>query len=189
LLHNLRKDVAMRAFRYVWFLLLPSIAFSGAFKCVENGHTIYSETACGADAQQVPERIGGLAHPVSVDGTSRSVTLMLNNHGAYTISGTVNDASVEFQVDTGASMVTVARRIAERAGIPCERQTVSQTANGPVRGCVATVSEITFGGFRMNNIQVGIVPNMAVDALLGMNALRYFKIDQPQDGIMIISTK
>ncbi len=180
----------MRAFLCVGVCLLaPGVAFGGAFKCVENGHTIYSEKACGADSQPVPERVAGLPHPVSVDGKPHSITLMLNNHGAYTISGTVKDAQVLFQVDTGASMVTVAQRIAERAGLGCERRSVYQTANGTVVGCVTSVSEITFGGFRMSNIQVSIVPNMAVDALLGMNALRSFKIEQPQDGIMIISTK
>ncbi len=180
----------MRTFLCVFICLsAPGLAFGGAFKCVENGHTIYSEKPCGTDSQPVPERVAGLAHPVSVDGKSRSITLMLNNRGAYTISGTVKDTPVLFQVDTGASMVTVAKRIADRAGLGCERQSAFQTANGAVFGCVTSVSEITFGGFRMSNIQVSIVPNMAVDALLGMNALRSFKIEQPQDGIMIISTK
>ncbi len=178
----------MRAFLCLCFIF-PGVASAGAFKCVENGRTVYSEAPCGDTAQAVPARVGGLPRPVSIDGKSRSLTLMLDDRGAYMVSGTVKDTPVQFHVDTGASIVTIPQRIAERAKIPCERQVVSQTANGSVGACLASVSEITFGGFRLSNIQIAIVPNMAVDGLLGMNALRAFKIEQPQDGIMIISTK
>ena len=102
------------------------------------------------------------------------------------VAGSVEGIPLVFQVDTGASMVSVSKRITDEAGIySCIRYQNMATANGIVRQCVAKVSEITFGVFRMNNIEVAIVKNMAVDALLGMAVLRTLKIHQ-EHGVMTL---
>ena len=60
------------------------------------------------------------------------------------------------------------------------------TANGVVARCTATVSEITFGDFRVRNLVVAVMPNMPQDALLGMDVLGRLKIQQA-DRVLSIS--
>ncbi len=108
--------------------------------------------------------------------------------GHYFSSGTVSGTPVVFMIDTGATTVSISSNIAARAGIrKCFPRPVS-TANGKVNACVATVPEITFGSFRLSHVEVMIMPNMSGDALLGMNVLRNFYIEQAGN-VMRISTQ
>jgi len=110
------------------------------------------------------------------------------SNGHYFSSGTINDAPVVFLIDTGATNVSVSRDLAIRAGIrKCQSHQV-MTANGSVNACMATVPEITFGAFQLTNIEVMVMPNMSDEALLGMNALRNFRIEQV-DRVMRISLR
>ena len=59
------------------------------------------------------------------------------------------------------------------------------TANGNVNACMAIVPEVSFGGFRLTDIEVAIMPNMSGDALLGMNVLRKFHIEQIGEAMRI----
>ena len=47
---------------------------------------------------------------------------------------------------------------------------------------------IEFGQFRVPDVEVNIVPNMAMDALLGMSVLRAMDIRQT-DGVMRLSQR
>ena len=101
-------------------------------------------------------------------------------------SGTVSGTPVVFMVDTGATTVSISSAIAVRAGIPrCEPHPVS-TANGTTSGCAAVVPELSFGGFRLTNVKVDIMSAMPGDALLGMNVLSRFRMEQV-DGVMRIT--
>ena len=176
----------------IYLLILVSNTVSAAvFKCKDHGKTVYSGEPCGGDARNISERmarpnLSSGIHPPD-EPQSSSMTLTLDRSGTYMVAGMVKDVPVIYQVDTGASMISVSKRIMDRAGIfSCIRFMNFSTANGSIRTCVGIVPEITFGVFRMNNVEVSIVPNMAPDALLGMGALRHLKINQ-NDGKMTIS--
>lgn len=164
-------------------LLLPGAAAATTYKCVnEYGATVYAATPCGDNAKVVPYVDD---HGIS-DGT---LTLHLDENHSYRTQGTVNGAPVEFVVDTGASGTVISQHVADAAGIrSCTTVGYAGTANGVVRRCTTTVSEITFGEFRVRNLVVAIMPNMAVDALLGMDVLGRLKIQQ-EDGVLSLSKK
>lgn len=125
--------------------------------------------------------------PAQVIGRG-SLDLQQTRGGHYFSSGAVNGFPVVFMVDTGATIVSISSTIASRAGIQnCVPRTFS-TANGNVNACTAIVSEVSFGGFRLTDIEVAIMPNMSGDALLGMNVLRNFHIEQIGEA-MRISTR
>ena len=108
--------------------------------------------------------------------------------GHFFASGSLNGFPVVYVVDTGASITSVSRRTAESAGIRDCTRAEFRTANGFVEGCVATVRELSFGEFRVRNVDIAIMPKLAGPALLGMNVLRHYKIEQ-QENFMYISAK
>ena len=91
-------------------------------------------------------------------------------------------------LDTGASMVSVSRAVAKRAGLECDAPAVFTTANGKIDGCIATREEVSFGNVRLFDVDVAIMPNMDDMALLGMNALGKFDLQQT-DGTLVIRHK
>lgn len=114
------------------------------------------------------------------------VELAQRPDGHYYIDGYVNGAPIAFVVDTGATFTTLSREDAYRAGIEICTSRTFHTANGVVEGCVGRVPKIQIGGFVLRNTDVAVLPNQAGVALLGMNILNNFRIEQ-QGGVMRIS--
>lgn len=103
--------------------------------------------------------------------------------GHYLVAGRLNGADVTYILDTGATLVALSDRTAARAGIQGCTPHGFKTANGMVQGCLGRAAELSFGGFQMHDVQVGVMPNMADEVLLGMNVLRHFRIEQ-HDGTL-----
>jgi aspartyl protease family protein len=165
---------------------LPSTpASNGVFKCFESGKTIYSQQPCSPNAQIVPDMVTSSASPIT--GTPGALTLNTVGNGIFTVPGTIQGIPVTFQIDTGASDVTISQRVADMAGLKnCSSYKDYVTANGNIRNCVTSASTMTFGHFRMNDVAVNISSNMTQDALLGMAVLSKLKIEQ-HAGVMVIS--
>jgi aspartyl protease family protein len=92
---------------------------------------------------------------------------------------------VRFLIDTGASTVSIPRRLADSIGLGCDIPSTFRTANGLVQGCTSRVAELDFGPFRVENLAVAILPNLTSDALLGMNALRHVRMEQTGDSLRL----
>lgn len=117
--------------------------------------------------------------------SSANVLRLTQVNGHYLSVGSINGVPLVFMVDTGASIVSISSAMAARIGISqCAPITVS-TANGKAQGCMAKVPEMTFGGFRLSNVDVAVMPSMSSDGLLGMNVLRHFHIEQANDTLII----
>lgn len=125
--------------------------------------------------------------PSEIIGVGR-IDLRQTRDGHYFSSGTVNGIPVVFMIDTGATTVSISTEIASRAGIQKCTPQQTATANGKVNACKAIVPEVAFGKFRLHNVEVMVMPNMPANALLGMNVLRNFHIEQI-DQIMRISSR
>lgn len=123
--------------------------------------------------------------PPAVQG-SGFVELAQRPDGHYYIDGYVNGAPIAFVVDTGATFTTLSREDAYRVGVEgCSSRTF-YTANGVVEGCVGRAPKIQIGGFVLRDTDVAVLPSQAGAALLGMNILNNFRIEQ-QGGVMRIS--
>lgn len=109
-------------------------------------------------------------------------------NGHYFSSGSINGAAVTFMIDTGATLVSISSATAARANIQKCISRIVSTANGTVNACLATAEELTFGSFRFTGIDVLVMPDMPADALLGMNVLRNFRIEQV-DKVMRITAQ
>lgn len=100
--------------------------------------------------------------------------------GQMHVKGQVNGVSVDFVVDTGASMVVIPRPVADQAGISTEgAASISiQTANGLVDAPVVKLDNLDIGSLHVDDISA-VVHNIDAGGqmgLLGMNFLRAYRM-------------
>ena len=157
---------------------LPAAASAAAYKCVEDGRTVYSAEPCGKTAVQI-------STPKSSSG--ESIILQRQPNGMFAGQGTINGYPMHFVVDTGATQVAVPHNLASLAGISgCQRDGYLNTANGKTENCVATAN-VTFGAFRADNLQVSVMLNTPDGVvLLGANFLKRFSVIQEGDTMQLI---
>lgn len=134
-----------------------------------------------------PEYIQNEIEPSEVIGVG-TVDLLQTRDGHYFSSGTINGTPAVFMIDTGATLVSISTELASRSGIQNCIPHTAITGNGKVNACKATASELAFGRFKLKDVEVMVMPNMPGNALLGMNVLRNFHIEQA-DKVMRITSR
>lgn len=106
--------------------------------------------------------------------------------GHYWVDGAINNVSVRFMVDTGASLVAIPENLVKKMGLSGRYPVRLQTAAGTVEGQLARVKTLRFSGFRFSNVKAVIMPaDGSETVLLGMNILSDFTIMQ-KDGKLVI---
>jgi aspartyl protease family protein len=98
------------------------------------------------------------------------VEIRRGDDGHYHWPGTLNGASVDFLVDTGASGVAIPAELAERLGLVGEETVRSSTAGGWVTGRVVRADLALDGGVRAERLRMVALPNLD-SPLLGMDVL------------------
>jgi aspartyl protease family protein len=127
--------------------------------------------------------------PLLVDaGTMREGGLEIRRaaDGHYYIKGSIDGHAVTFLVDTGASSVAISSELADAIGLSKCRPVQARTANGSVPGCLAQAGALSFGGYRIERPEINVLPNLSGPALLGMNVLERFRVEQHK-GVMRIT--
>ncbi|MGF6213541.1 retropepsin-like aspartic protease family protein [Comamonas sp. 4034] len=122
------------------------------------------------DAYRKPAEGKVLAHGV--------LEIPRDRDGHFRVGGAVNGVPVQFMVDTGASIISITDKVAERAQLPEGVPMQFQTANGVREGTMRRAERIEVGPFAVNNLRVGTgyTGESDKDALLGQNFLRYFDV-------------
>lgn len=119
-------------------------------------------------------------------GQTIEVHLERNRAGHYLSSGKINDRSVTFLLDTGATFVAVPARLADELNLPRGRSMVVNTANGPTESWSTQIHTLQLGDIRLHDVSAGIVPGIdGEDVLLGMSALQQLDFSQ-QGGELIL---
>jgi clan AA aspartic protease (TIGR02281 family) len=151
----------------------------------EEGAFIYQKSACGGNADTVsswkPKDVNQSVVKESDDEKKKDnptvLKLMQSPTGHYQADGSINDKTLSFVVDTGASFVTLPESVAHGALIYCDDKIRIDTANGIVDSCISKIQKLQFGPFLIQNVDAVIQPNLS-QPLLGMNVLQQFKIQQ-----------
>ncbi len=113
------------------------------------------------------------------------VVLEQNRQGHYVARGTINDASVTFLLDTGATQVSIPAHIADQLGLVAKGSYRVQTANGSVTVYKTEIAQLSLGNIFLYNVAANINPAMKTDEiLLGMSALK--QVDFYQTGKQLI---
>ncbi len=114
--------------------------------------------------------------PIQFD--PRTLIVTESEGDEFVTTGKVNGVRVRFVVDTGASDIVLSPADATRASIDAATLVFSrptETANGVGYGAPVTVSSLTVGSIRLNDVDV-VVNQMPMDSsLLGMAFLRRLK--------------
>jgi len=106
----------------------------------------------------------------------------------YTI-GTINGREAKFMVDTGASLVSVSEKFAQKAFIRGGVPTTFKTANGDQPGRVVEGLGVSIGQVSVTNVAVGIGLRMDDEsqALLGQSFLSKFDITMTKNQMVLRS--
>jgi aspartyl protease family protein len=110
------------------------------------------------------------------------VVLGADPAGHFFTEGMINGTPVRFVVDTGATLIALPGRDADRLGIDYRkgtRGTVS-TANGPATVYQVKFDRVKLGGIELTSVD-GVVIEQGLDiALLGMSFLN--RVDMRREG-------
>ena len=114
------------------------------------------------------------------------IVLKQNVQGHYMATGQINNKTVEFLVDTGATYVAVPEHMAGKLNLEKAGEFDSMTANGVSKSFYTTINSIKLGAIEVKNVPASISSGMTFDeVLLGMSFLRHFDISQKSDRLII----
>lgn len=123
-------------------------------------------------------------------GSSRSVTIPRDARGHFQVDGRVNGRSIDFMVDTGASVIALTEREARRLGIhPVGNDFTAQvrTANGTVKAAPITLNAVDIGGLVVRDVRALVVPGDALsENLLGLSYLTKLKRFEYANGKLVL---
>lgn len=119
-------------------------------------------------------------------GQQNVVTLKRNRYGHYVTQGKINNHSVTFLLDTGASDISIPDKIARKLKLTYGQERRYQTANGVIVGNLTTLKNVSIGNIKLRNIRASINPKMDNDEiLLGMSFLKFIEFTQRGDTLIL----
>ena len=120
---------------------------------------------------------------------SGELVLIRNQFGHYVAEGAINDRTVTFLVDTGATQVALSTRLANKFGLVLGDRVSVQTANGAVAAYQTRVDRISIGPIEMRDVAAVVTDNMDDDTvLLGMSFLKRLEFTQRDNRLILKST-
>jgi aspartyl protease family protein len=127
--------------------------------------------------------------PAAVEPDASSLRIFSSSDGHYRVEGLVNGATVQFLVDTGASVVLLTPEDARHAGIDPDtlqyRQQIS-TPNGMAQGADIVIYQLAIGPIRLVNVVGAVVRSNASGSLLGVSFLSRLSGYEVSDGAMTL---
>ncbi len=116
------------------------------------------------------------------------VSLQRNRYGHYVATGYINDQSVDFLIDTGATDVVLSSSLADELDLQNLGPITMSTANGVSRGYITRINELRLGPIVARNIQAIVAPNLDLEVLLGMTVLQQLDWQQQGDQLILRQT-
>lgn len=172
----------------------------GPPKSVAVGQSHQGVTLIGLQAGQATVEIGGARQtlrlgegPVSAPpaeggpGDQRRIVLHAGSNGHFRTPGQINGRTVNFIVDTGASVVSMSVTDADAIGLPYKSgQTVQvSTANGVTVGWRIMLSSVRLGSVDIYNVEALVTPAPMPYVLLGNSYLTRFQMTRTNDQMVL----
>ncbi len=110
------------------------------------------------------------------------VVILPDPNGMYRTSGKIDGQTVDFLVDTGATLVSISAVQADKLRIPYKtkgRLVATQTAAGLVSGYMLTLPSVTVGTITLKNVEGSVLEGSHPPIpLLGQSFLSRLKMEQ-----------
>lgn len=119
-----------------------------------------------------------------------SLQLWSDESGFFRSAGAINGRELEFLVDTGANLVVLSSRHANRIGLEYRNgvRGVASTASGRAPMWIIEAREVSLGGISLDSIEAGVIEgNYPEIPLLGMSFLE--RVDMNRSGNMMVLKK
>ena len=125
--------------------------------------------------------------PVS---SGRSLMLDADRQGHFRAEARIDGRSIDFMVDTGASLVALRESDAARVGIrplPVDYTATVSTANGKIKGAPTRLERVELGGITVYDVPALVLPDEALDVnLLGVAFLSRLKRYEYANGRLVL---
>ena len=118
-----------------------------------------------------------------------TATIGQDGSGHYLADGAINGTPTRFLVDTGATLVVLPSREADRLGLAYRQapRAVANTANGTASYRVVKLDRIRVGDVELTNVEAGVMEGYEGPPLLGMSFLSRTEVSR--DGISMVLTR
>lgn len=139
------------------------------------------------DGRRRALRMGQMVQKSS--GGASTVTLKADSRGHFLTGGTINGASTQFLVDTGATLIAIPGAEARRLGIAFANapQGTVKTAGGAVTAYKVRLDTVRVGGIELNGVDAVVIDQPLEFVLLGMSFLN--RTEMRRDGETMVLTK
>jgi len=118
------------------------------------------------------------------------VTVRSDRLGHFQVEGSVDGRRLDFMVDTGASVVALRERDANKLGIfPAARDYTGRTstANGVIKVAPVRLSSLEVQGIRIFDVQAVVIPDESLGTnLLGMSFLSRVRRFEMANGRLVM---
>ncbi len=110
----------------------------------------------------------------STTSYAKAAVISRKDDGHYWTNASVGGTSVEFMIDTGASIIALTPRDAQRIGIDMDALSYDgriNTAGGQIKGAYITLDEVRIGRVKIKDVDAVVLPDGLTQSLLGMSFL------------------
>ncbi len=120
-------------------------------------------------------------------GVGEGLVLQADSRGHFLAQGRINGKETGFLVDTGATLVSLGKSDAQRAGVDFTKGSPgrSVTANGTVRVWRVQLDTLELGGMRVHNVEAAVHEQDLPFALLGMSFLNRMHWQREGDKLIL----
>ena len=149
----------------------------------------YADQAVSSPPQQVAV-VQPAYEPREPTTSGRSLMLEADRLGHFQVEARIDGRSVDFIIDTGASLVVLRESDAARVGIrprPSDYTATAITANGKIKAARATIDRIELGGITVYDVPAMVLPDEALAKnLLGVSFLSRLKRYEYANGRIVL---
>ncbi len=122
--------------------------------------------------------------------SSRSLTVDSDRLGHFRVDARIDGQSIDFLVDTGASVIALREIDAARARIfpnASDYNVGISTANGKIKAARATLNRVELGGITVYDVPAVVLPDEALaQSLLGMSFLSKLRRYEVANGRLVL---
>jgi aspartyl protease family protein len=170
----------------------------GAPKTVAPGETYKGVKVVATRSDAADLEFAGKRHTLRVGDTpvqmagnasagSTRVVLTADSRGHFFSQGSINGATTQFMVDTGASVVGLSQAEAERLNVSYKSGQPVQmsTANGVAQGWRIRLATVRVGDVQLHDVEAVVTPASMPYVLLGNSVLSRFQMNRTNDQMVL----